>query len=127
VTAPIEIRVAFDVGRCAPNACRRMVWQQRKRVADAAKEAAGVAWLQAGSPMLDEPVSVDITIRRGRRLDPDALLASCKSLLDSLFVMRITPDDSARWVRYGEVRQETGARFRGREEVLVRVRPQEVP
>lgn len=127
MTAPITITIPFDAGRCAPNKLSRMLWQQRKRVADAAKEAATAAWLRAGGPRAYAPVIVDLTIRRGRSMDADNAISACKHTLDGLFNGQITPSDSLRWVRLGEVRQETGNRWRLAPEVVVTIRPREEP
>lgn len=123
----IEIRIPWDAARTSPNRLNRLLWPARLRITHAAKEAAMIAWRLAGSPVLGVPVVVDWTIRRARLLDDDGAAASLKALRDSLFVGRITPDDSPRWVGTGAVRQETGKRYRGREEVVVRVRPREAP
>lgn len=121
--AELSFQVPFDVARYSPNRRKRMCWQAQMRVADAAKEGATLAWLKAGGPRMTCPVSVDITIRRGRRLDPDALLACCKPLIDALFGGRVTPDDSDRWVSFGDVQQEIHPARRGLEVVEFRVRP----
>ena len=61
-------------------------------------------------------------------MDADNALAGCKPIIDALFGQRrramqpalpglVAPDDSPRWLELGEVRQETGARWRHRAEV----------
>jgi hypothetical protein len=123
MTEPLTITVAFDVGRLTPNRVNRMVWQQRRNVAMVAKVAAGKAWREAGCPVLNVPVRVDLTIRRARRLDPHACIGGYKWVEDGLFVGRITPDDSDHWITYGEIRQEIARCWKGREEVVVTVFP----
>lgn len=117
----IMLTVPFDVGRCSPN--RRLHWAARAREVRHARTAATLAWRAAGSPKLAGPVDVSILVRRGRRLDPDNLLASCKGALDGLFCGAITPDDSEAWIRYVGVRQETGQHWATRPEVVVTVTP----
>jgi hypothetical protein len=89
--------------------------------------AATLAWRLAGCPTMTGPVDVSILVRRGRRLDPDNLLASCKSAIDGLFNGAITPVDTERWVRYVSWTQETGREWALRPEVVVRVTPRAEP
>ena len=117
----ITVTVPFDVGRCSPN--RRLHWAVRAREVKAARLAARVAWRVAGEPRMTGPVDVSLFIRRGRVVDQDNALASCKALLDGLFNGGITPSDSCEWVRYVDVRQETGTKWRQAPEVVVTVRP----
>lgn len=126
----IRIVVPFDLHRLAPNT-RLHPWVRREAQRNA-KQMARFAYIAAGSPTMEGPVVVSLIIRRGRVIDPDAALASCKHLLDGLFCARrnewggITPDDSARYITYGPVLQETGTEWKGREEVEVIVVPKEV-
>ena len=63
------------------------------------------------------PVRVSVIIRRARSLDPDGIWAGLKPAIDGIFREGVTPDDSARWIRLGEITQETHNRWLGREEV----------
>ena len=121
----LTLVIAFDVGRTAPNALRRMCWQARKRVADEAKTAATLAWRAAGSPVWNVPVIVAVTIRRRRRLDPDNALASLKACADALFVCRITPDDSSDWITWGRLEQITGEYWRNDPRVEFHIYPRD--
>lgn len=116
----IEIVVPTDVGRCSPNL--RLCWQERSRRAKAARVSALLAWRMAGEPVAPGPVTVDLTIRRGRVMDQDNALSAFKPGLDSLFNGAITPNDSPRWVEYGRIRQETGRQWRDNPHVVVTVR-----
>jgi len=71
-------------------------------------------------------------------MDADNALAGCKPVIDALFGQRrrarqpalpglVTTDDSPRWLTLGEVRQETGARWRHRAEVEVVIESEETP
>jgi hypothetical protein len=133
---PIVVTVRFDVGRLSPNRTRWMHPLALSRLVKQAKIAARLAWCESDSPMLDVPATVNVTIRRGRKLDGDACLYSCKALTDILFCrdrnkrklghdIGVTPDDSERWVRWGEVRQESGKRWIGAEEVEFVIMPRE--
>lgn len=125
----IRILVHTDIGKLSPNL--RIHWQERRRRAKVAAAAAVAAWLAAGSPVADGPVAVSLIIRRGRAMDADNAIASCKAVIDALFRRSrtgagVTPDDGPRWVHLGDVRQETGGQWRGREEVEVVVVPHDV-
>ncbi len=117
--------IPFDVSRLGANETRRMRPGHIRRVKNLAKDAATLIWRAASSPVWNVPVLVDLTIQRAHAMDPDSLIGACKDLIDALFVGRITPDDSERWVRYGQVAQEIAPEWRGREQVVIRVRPQE--
>lgn len=120
---PLSITVPFDVGRTSPN--RRMHWAVRAREVKRARLFAESAWRAAGSPTMTEPVDVSLLVRRGRRMDLDNLLASCKGALDGLFNEAITPDDSETWVRSLRVAQETGRQWKGAEQLVVTITPVE--
>lgn len=122
---PISITVPVDIARTSPNALTRLMWQERGRRKKTAKEAARVVWVCAGRPRVDCPVIVDIVIRRGRKLDADNALAACKPAIDGLFKDGLVPDDGPRWLTIGEVRQESGKEWKGRECVEFLVRPAE--
>ena len=124
----IRIIVAHDPARTSPN--QRLHWAERHRRNDAARAAARAGWLQAGCPVATGLVRISFIVRRARKLDADNALAGCKPIIDALFGQRrrarqpalpglVTPDDSPRWLTLGEVRQETGARWRRRPEVEV--------
>jgi hypothetical protein len=124
----IRIIVGFDVGRLSPNL--RLHPTERRRRQRLAKIAARFAWLQAGSPMVEGAVTVSLIVRRGQSLDANAAWAGFKHVEDGLFCRRlngwgVTPDDSFAWVRYGELRQEIGSDWKGREEVEVIVEPRD--
>jgi hypothetical protein len=102
-----------------------MHWAARAREAKWARVLAQFAWRNAGAPTMAGPVDVTLVIRRRRRMDPDNVLSSAKPILDGLFNDAITPDDSANWVRYVGVSQETGKEWIGAEEVVVRVTARE--
>lgn len=127
-----RLSVPFDVGRLTPNKTRGKHWGAVLLLTRRAQLAARCAYLQAGSPIWEGPVTVALTVRRARKLDPDAALSGAKAVLDALFRRRdlgygVTWDDSARFVEFAPVRQETGMRWRGREEVLVVVTPRGEP
>ncbi len=123
-STPIRITVKFDPGRCSPNL--RLHWADKAARHQAANIAAHCAWHGAGCPTVEGAVTVSLTVRRCRAMDPDNLLAGMKSMLDSLFCRRrhgwgVTEDDSAGFIHYGNICQETGKRWRGREEVEMEI------
>lgn len=127
---PIVITVKFDPHRLSAN--QRLHWRERARRAKYAKEAARVAWMCAGSPVVDGLVEVSLLVRRGRKIDPDNALGGFKNAADSLFNSRrngfgITPDDSVDCVRWLPVQFEAGTAWKGAEEVVVTVTPVEAP
>jgi hypothetical protein len=120
-----RIVVPWDVQRLSPN--RRVHFLARAVLVKAARAAAKLAWLDAGSPFMDGPVEVSLIIRRGRPIDPDNALAGAKSILDQLLTIQhggcgMVEDDSAKFVRYAPVQFETGREWIGREEVVVVIR-----
>lgn len=117
--APVRIVVPFDANVLSLN--KRLHWRSRHRLNQQAKEAARLAWMQAGSPRLRGPVAVTVTLHRGRKVDPDNALGALKPLVDALFKDGITPDDSAEWVAFRPVRQVPGKEYRGAECVVFEV------
>lgn len=123
----IALTVPYDLGRLAPNL--RLHPQERKRRERTAAAAARLAYFQAGAPQMDGKVRVTLILRRGRVIDPDGAFAAARSIINALFCrsrqenagMAITPDDSARFLEFGPLAQETGQRWKRREEVLVLV------
>lgn len=77
------ITVYFDPASLSMN--RRMNWRARARLTRAAREAAHMAWLAAGSPRTDGKVGVSITVHRLRRLEDDNLISGLKAVRDGLF------------------------------------------
>ena len=127
---PIRITVSFDVGRLAPN--RRLHWTERATLEKTARAAAFFAWHTAGSPVVQGAIRVSLTVRRVRKLDPTAVLAGFRAVENGLFCRArngwgVVQDDSAAFIEYGEIRQETGHRWRGHEEVEVEIQPITVP
>lgn len=120
----LTLSVAYDLGRLTPN--QRLHPQERQRRERTAATAARLAYFQAGAPELAGKARVTLLVRRGRSIDPDHLLAAAEKLINALFCRRrrgygITEDDSARFVEWAPVQQETGALWKGREEVVLRV------
>ncbi len=121
----VVIRVPFDVQRVSPN--QRLHRHERARRVRAARAAALIAWRQAGFPRMAGPAVVSVVIRRGRPLDHDNAVACLKPLLDQLLCARanggegILEDDRPAVMTLGEVRQETGGKWRHLPEVEVQV------
>lgn len=129
VTEPIAcLTVAFDVGRLTANQTRGAHWGTVARLTSKAHLAALAAYLEAGRPEWEGPVTIALTVRRARRLDPGAVVEGVKAVVDQLFRRRdlghgITWDDGEKFVEYAPVRQEIAARWKGREEIFIVVTP----
>lgn len=127
VAAPIAcLVVPFDAGRLTANQTRGMHWGAVARLTAVAHLAARAAYLAAGSPTWDGPVTIALTVRRARKLDPGAVIEGAKSVVDQLFRRRdlgygLAWDDSDQFVAYAPVRQEIAACWKGREEIIVEV------
>jgi len=117
----IVITVPFDINRCSPNRYKRN-WRAKAAEAKAARTAGRIAWCLAGKPRAAGPVDVYLLIRRGRVIDGDNAIACLKHIGDAFFNDGVTPYDSAEWVRYVAVEQETGAEWRLHPEVVVTIR-----
>jgi hypothetical protein len=104
----VTITVKIDTNPLSPNRMNSKHWTVQRRLKKAAADVAWKAWLEVGRPVMNCPVDVHITIRRRRVMDPDNALSSLKAILDVLFKKRIVPDDSAEWVRYLPIKQQTG-------------------
>lgn len=116
----VEIVVPMiDPNRASPNL--RKHWVSRAAVVKSFRMHAFCAWRAAGSPRFDAPVVCQITIQRGRRIDPDNALASCKALIDGIFGGNLTPDDSAQWVEFLPVVIESGAKYKNCPSVTFKV------
>ena len=125
---PVVIVVPLDINRLSPNA--RMHHLERARRTKVARAAARLAWTRAGEPVIAGPVEVSLLVRRERTIDRVNALLGWKAAEDGLCNRRkngygVVEDDSAKFVRYGTVEFETGKRWRGREEVVVFIRPLE--
>lgn len=69
-------------------------------------------WVLAGCPRFKPPVAVKIIVRRGRRVDDDNLVSSCKHARDGLWgVDCMLPADDKRYISSYEVVQQTGGRW----------------
>ncbi len=123
---PIEITIQGDVVK-ALSLNQRVHYMVRHKRNQDYKARAWLAWAAAGRPRAQGKVRLDFIVRRGRSVDSDNAISSMKSILDGLTDQpgrpALLPDDSARWVELGTVVFETGARWRGQEEVVVRVSP----
>lgn len=119
-----RIEIQYDVGRLTPN--KRDFWATKASNVKACRFLAEQAWKAAGSPRWTAPVVCQITIYRGRVLDPDSRLAACKAAIDGVFSKgRALPDDSGQWIEYPPVRMVTGDRFKARPSVLFEITPKE--
>lgn len=112
----IRIVVPWDPNRTNPNRMMSLHWAAKGKLAKQARLLACLCWQQAGSPVASGPVRVCVTVRRGRVMDQGNIWAGLKHVIDGIFVGALTPDDSPRWLQLGDVRQETGKQWRGREE-----------
>lgn len=120
----IEFTVPGDlVGDLSPNL--RLHYYERHRRAQDWKGRAFLAWRDARVGRVEGKARIQFVVRRGRVVDPDNALASCKALIDGLKDEpgrpALLPGDSARDVEYAPVRFETGARWKARPEVVVLV------
>jgi hypothetical protein len=125
---PVEIIIVGDVVK-ALSLNQRLHFMQRHARTKDYKTRAWLAWVQAGHPRATGRVRLDFVVRRFRVVDPGAVHEAMKACVDGLRDQpgrpSLLPDDSAKWLQLGEIIFETGARWRGREEVVVRVWPVE--
>jgi hypothetical protein len=112
----IALKIHYDPQLLSPNL--RLHWRQRAKRTQAAREAARLAWLAAGSPVSDAPVVLHAILRRARRIDDDNAWGCLKALRDGVFTDGVTPNDSPAWVSMGTLRQQAEKRWKGREEVI---------
>lgn len=112
----IRIVVPVDVGNANPNRLRTV--RKKIHVRKTHKEAAQWAWVAAGRPVFTAfPITVNVTIRRGREMDQDNAVASLKGVMDGLFKNAITPDDAQKYVLLGTIRQEISKEWKRKPEV----------
>lgn len=117
----ITITIEYDVNRCSQN--KREHWRGRAKTHAAARTAARLAWMAAGSPRLStQPVILDIVVRRAHWLDYFNIHGACKPLIDGIFNDGITRDDSHKYLLPGSITQEISKEHKGREQVVFRVR-----
>ena len=76
------------------------------KLLDNKKEAARLAWTEAGKPKLAPPVLVTITVKRRRKMDEDNLRTALIPMVNGIFKQGIVEDDSPAFIRYGELIQE---------------------
>lgn len=124
-TQPFSIRVDFDVGRiCKNQASITLKGAQAFRALQRRSyEAAREAWVLSGRPTVEHRVQVDYVICRGRVLDSDGAIHGLSHIRDALMVDAVTPFDSRTWIEDGKLIWETGAKWKGRESVVVVFRP----
>ena len=109
--------IPVDANEMNPNKRRRL--RDWIRAKTEHKRAAEWAWAAASFPIATRPVTVSVTIRRGRTLDEDNARASLKAVFDGLFKNGITPDDSPKWVKLGTLTQEVGKRWKLKPEIEI--------
>lgn len=113
------------IAQLSPN-LRINRFERARRVA-AWRSHARLAWLAGEQRQCLVRARVDILIRRGRPADPDNALAALKAVIDGLCARPhqrgLLRGDSERDIIYGEIRQETGSQWRGREAVVLCVIP----
>lgn len=120
----IEITIPGDVYRAlSPNGrCHYMELHRRKQEW---KARTRLAWRAAGQPRIEGKARLQITLRRGRSVDPDNATAACIQVVNGLKSEPGMPglivDDSPKWLELLPVQQEADRRYKGREEVVVRV------
>lgn len=112
--------IPVDANEMNPN--RRGKLRDWIRTKTRHKNAAYAVWLVADRPRSTSPVTVSVTIRRGRLLDEDNARASLKAVFDGLFKGGITPDDSPQWVKLGTLTQEIAARWKAKPEIEIVVK-----
>ena len=110
--AAVVLWVPWDPARSSANRTRGSHWSKRAELDAVATQAALWAYNAAGDPVLGVPVVVDALILRGTVMDDDNVWSGLKHVRDVLFSGRITPDDSARWVRCGRVEQAPGREWK---------------
>lgn len=123
MTQPLHITVRWDPATTSPN---RLVGKKKGhigRLVGSARQAAAEGYLLAGRPQIAGKVRVSLIVRRGRTMDDDGVWGGLKWCRDQLFNRTkyghgVTPDDSPRWFVGGGITWETGAQWKGREQVV---------
>jgi hypothetical protein len=112
-----KLVLPLDANEMNPNKRRRLRDWINAKVRHAF--TARTVWREAGKPVSASPVTVNVTIRRGRLLDEDNARASLKAVFDGLFKKAITPDDSPQWVKLGTLTQEINKRWKLKPEIEI--------
>lgn len=117
--------VRGDAGELSPN--RRLHFRTRAARVKRWRDAS--AWIarELGWTKRNRKVRLTCTIRRWQKTDPFQARATLalKALEDGLVDAGIIPDDTEDWVEWGPVTQETGKKWRFREEVVCHI--EEIP
>lgn len=112
-----KLILPLDANEMNPNQRRKLRdWIRTKARHN---KTAWTIWFEAGRPVAKSPVTVSVTIRRGRLLDEDNARASLKAVFDGLFKNAITPNDSPQWVKLGTLTQEIAARWKLKPEIEI--------
>jgi hypothetical protein len=127
----VEILLLGDpVKALNPNA--RLHWAERAERTRDWRTRARLAWLEAGAPRFDVPVTLSFTVRRSRVLDVDNTVAALAPILNGLRRDprhpdrdAMIPDDGPEWVTLGRVEIQTGEQYRINPSVTIRVQPVE--
>src|SRR6266516_6022380 len=126
-TRCVTLYMEGDIGSLSPNAVIKLRWTRGgiariRKLKDDWHLRAVNAWNRAGCPVFTTKVRISYFVYRGRALDEGNLCASeaLKAIEDSL-IGRAYKDDSPRYVERGEVKQITGAEYRQRPVLLMRI------
>jgi hypothetical protein len=111
-----RITLPIDPNLTSPN--RNPGWRKLAKLKSIAHTTARICWVKAGRPQVDFPIIVHYIVRRGTAMDDDNIIAGLKPVRDGLFKDAITPDDSAVWVKTGDVTQEIGPMWKKAPEVI---------
>lgn len=118
---PGDIYAAFSPNRYLSG------WERGRRT-KAWRERAWGYWYRAGAVVLAPPVRLEVIVIRGSTVDEDNLIASCKSLIDSLTPKRkgpmqqsCLPNDSRKTITERRYECVSDIKWKGLEQVIINV------
>lgn len=106
-----RIIIPVDVNEASPNRPKKRA--EANRIRGEHNNIARRAWVEAGRPMVDGKVRVNIVIRRARAIDPFNAMACLKHVIDGVFRDALTVDDSEKFIEIGTLEQITAPEYKG--------------
>lgn len=125
-----RIVIVCDVADYAKNAINWSSDRAGKQFSGTFRKARRLAraeWRRLGCPRYTGRVVANFHVIRstGDMLDEANIAFAMGGFIDGLFCKAITPDDAPRYLKFGQITQESEARHRSREALIVTVQPLE--
>jgi len=130
VPKPLYIVIPVDIRPFTKN---NIVWKIKNKWScrdyqakhKRAKELARCEWIREGQPTIHGRVLVNVHVVRstGEELDEPNIWWGMAGFIDGLFTKGITPDDKPKYLKCGEITQDSHPRHKRREHIRIEIVP----